>query len=242
MPSKMKTCEDYRAAMTDAAAAAVEPSLELRSHFDVCASCHAAFAEETQLFAAIDSGLRTAANSEVPASFFPRVRATLEHDAALQRSWAPPLIFAAAGVAIVLTVFMATHPGHTGSDNQAKQISSAPSNGTSETPVRREVIETPATVAASGLDHSRERRNLTRADSGSSSRMEVIVPPEEREALARFVASLKERNNDALTLAASASENKDEPMSVQPLEIAELEVTSLESVASEVPDGRKEKQ
>src|SRR5277367_1821229 len=72
-------CENYREALTEAAAADAVPSGELRSHLDACASCRTAFTEEQQLFAAIDTGLRASANSDVPATFLPRVRANLEN-------------------------------------------------------------------------------------------------------------------------------------------------------------------
>jgi hypothetical protein len=242
MPSEMKTCEDYRAAMTDAAAAAVEPSLELRTHLDACASCHAAFAEETQFFAAIDSGLRAAASAEVPASFFPRVRAGLEGDSASQRSWAPSLIFAAAGVAMVLTVFIATHLGHTIGDNRAKQSVSAPSHEPPEIPVRREATGIPVIVAANGSHHTLLRRNSTPTSSASSTPLEVLVSPEEREAFARFVSMREERRDVVIALVAAAPDTRDGPLSVEPLLIAKLKVKPLEQLENGAPDSTQEEQ
>lgn len=241
MPSKMKTCEDYRTALTDAAAASVQPSPELRSHLDACASCRTVFTQELQLFSAIDTGLRATANSEVPPSFLPGVRASLENASASQRRWVPFLIFAAATAAIVLTVFIAARPRHAINDNQAKQILAVPSREKSVT-LDREVAGTPAVVTSLRSHHVQQRRESTSPSSASSSQLEVIVPPDEREAFARFISTQQKRSDVVIAVVTTAPANKDKPLSVEPLEIAELEVTALESQMSEVPDGTEEKQ
>jgi len=242
MPSKMKTCEDYRTALTDAAAADSAPSTELRSHLDACASCHAAFAGELQLFSAIDLGLRTTANAEVPPSFLPRVAARVENAPASQRGWTPFLIFATASAAIVLTVFIAAFPRHTVNDPQAKQISSALSREMAATTVRLETTGTPVIVVPNGSHHMLQRTNPSLTRTISSARLEVIVPADEREAFARFIATRQDRNSEALTLVTPAPEKKDDSMSVAPLQIAVLEVRRLEGLESEAPDSTQENQ
>jgi hypothetical protein len=72
--------------------------------------------------------------------------------------------------------------------------------------------------------------------------MDVLVPPEEREAFARFIGSQPGRTDVVIARVAAAADNKDKRLSVEPLEIAELEVKPLETLASEVPDGRDEEQ
>jgi hypothetical protein len=242
MPSKMKTCEDYRTALTDAAAAAIQPSLELRSHLDACGSCRTVFTQESQLFAAIDIGLRATANSEVPPSFLPGVRTSLENASAPRRLWTPFLTFAAASTAIALTVFIAARPSHKVNDDQAKQVFSAPTHEGAKTPVRGEASAAPAVVANNGSHRTLPRRNSTPAHFASSSQLEVIVPPDEREAFARFISTQQKRGDVVIAVVTAAPANKDKPLSVEPLEIAELEVAALESQVSEVPDGTEEKQ
>jgi hypothetical protein len=241
MPSKVKTCEDYRAALTDAAAAAIEPSRELRSHLEACPSCRAAFTEEMQLFAAIDSGVVAVANAEMPASFFPRVRAGLEGDSISQRRWAPSLIFAAAGAAIVLIVFIAARTRHTMSDSQAKQIFSAPADEAPEKAVRREATtETPAMVAAKGSHRTPERKDRASRSSALPSQLEVLVPPDEREAFARFVSTQQERSHVVIAIVGPAPGQEDALLSVEPLLIAKLKVTPLEQLESGAPDSTQE--
>jgi hypothetical protein len=45
-----------------------------------------------------------------------------------------------------------------------------------------------------------------------------------------------------IAVVAAAPDNEDKRLSVEPLEIAELEVKPLEAFASEVPDGTDEQQ
>jgi hypothetical protein len=242
MPSKMKKCEDFRSGLIDTVAADSIPSNELRSHLDACASCRTTFAEEKQLFAAIDTGLRASANAEIPPSFLPRVRARIEDAPAAERGWTPFLIFAAASATIALTLFIASRPRRATANNEVSQQLSAPSRETPETPVRREATGKPSIVASDGSQHNLQRRISTQGRSGDSTRLEVLVPPDEREAFARFIDSQQVRDVVAIALVMPASSKKDEPMSVEPLEIAELEVKPLEALVSEVPDGTEDKQ
>ena len=101
-------CENYREALIEAAATGAAPSRELRLHMDACASCSAAFAEELQLFVAIDSGVRATANSEVPASLLPRVRARLNEHPATRRFWIPAWAAVAAVAALVFAASIAS--------------------------------------------------------------------------------------------------------------------------------------
>jgi hypothetical protein len=235
-------CENYREALIEAAAVDARLSAKLRSHLDACVSCRAAFVEETQLFAAIDAGLRTAANAEVPPSFFSGVRASLLDDSASQRGWKPFLIFAAAAVAIVLTVLITARPRPTIDDNQAKQIFSAAPRERPEASARGEASGTRPTVASSRSYRTQHQRNPAPANSVSSNARDVLVPSEEREAFARFIGSQRERSGVVIAVVPAAADNKDQRLSVEPLEIAELEVKPLEALASEVPDGTDEEQ
>jgi hypothetical protein len=75
----------------------------------------------------------------------------------------------------------------------------------------------------------------------ASSKPEVLVPPDERVALARFVATLNERSDVAAALLARAPEKKDALVSVDLLQIAEIEVKPLEGQGTEIPDHTEEK-
>jgi hypothetical protein len=241
------SCENYREALIEAAAADAEPPRELRLHLEACASCCAAFAQEWQLFAAIDTGLHASANAEVPASFFPGVRARLDEAVASRFQWQGALIFAAASAAIVLTTFLALRPHERISGKDSSQVSSrasAPSVETPDTSASVAVSEHPAIPAISDLPGAQHHKNSAQVNLSAANAFEVIVPAEEHDAFARFISSQPVGNDvPAIALGAvSAPEKKDEPMSLAPLQIAQLEVRPLEALASEVPDGSEDRQ
>jgi len=233
-------CENYREALIEAAAADSAPSGELRSHLDACASCRAAFTEELQLFAAIDTGVCATANAEVPHSFLPHVRASLEIVSASQRRWTPFLIFASAGAAIVLTVFIAARPRRAINDSQSKQILEARSGEKPTTPDRGGAIRSPAIVVSDGSHQTVQRRNSLPINSASSSQLEVIVPADEREAFARFVHAQQEQSDVVVAVVAAALDEEDKPPIMKPLLIAKLVVRPLEPLDGEATDGTEE--
>src|SRR5437660_481896 len=79
-------CSTYKKSLTDAAVSG-EVSPAQREHLASCEPCRIAFAEEQSLFAAIDSGLRAAANFEVPATLIPRVRVAINNEPAERPSF-----------------------------------------------------------------------------------------------------------------------------------------------------------
>src|SRR5258708_1763370 len=125
-------CEHYKDALIEAVAGGATPSGELRAHLAACVSCSDDFGEEQSLFAAVDSGLHDAANTEVPLSLLPRVRAELDQvRVAARLGWLKPLVFASASVALALVLFVMTRLHRTGPENVAKQapvVVSAPAN------------------------------------------------------------------------------------------------------------------
>ncbi|MGA2095311.1 MAG: hypothetical protein ABSH39_03355 [Candidatus Acidiferrum sp.] len=237
-------CENYREALIEAAAAGNAPARELRLHRDSCASCRASFDEERQLFAAIDADLRAAVNSEMPPAFFARVRAHLDIAATPRPRWMPSLIFASAAVAVVFLLLVAIHALHTPGKDLVRQLPVAllttPSRETPAVPGRQDAAGLPAR-AASHPNRVPALRNAGALHGAASTsiQLEVIVPPDERQGLTHFIATMQEGRD--LTVA-PAPNMKDERMSMPLLQIAELEVQPLEMDKSDVPDSKKEKQ
>jgi hypothetical protein len=235
-------CQHYKNALIEAAASGAQPQGDLRAHLAGCADCRAAFAQEQSLFASIDAGLHVAANAEAPASLLPRVRARLDDAVAKQRRWLQPVILAAASVALTFAIFLFARPHPSRPDNQAKQT---PQILGSETLVKnaRPQVSGPATqIVSSTANKSQTRVHSTLLRTVTSSQLEVLVPPDEREAFARFVAVLGERREVALALATPAPQRKDEPASLEPLQIKELEIKTLQERQTEAPDGAGQKQ
>ncbi len=235
-------CQHYKDALIEVAASGAKPQGDLRAHLAGCADCRAAFAQEQSLFASIDAGLHVAANAEAPASLLPRVRARLDEAVAKQRRWLQPVILAAASVALTFAIFLFARPHPSRPDNQAKQT---PQILGSETLVKnaRPQVSGPATqIVSSTANKSQTRVHSTLLRTVASSQLEVLVPPDEREAFARFVAVLGERREVALALATPAPQTEDEPAGLEPLQINGLEIKLLAGTESEQSDGAEQKQ
>jgi len=213
----------------------------LRAHFESCASCRTAFAEEQALFISIDAGLHATANAEVPASLLPRVRAALDEVEAPRLHWMSPLIFASASVAFAFLIFLIARPHRSVSDDLAKQTPPISMPLKPPTGSHGEIPPSGSQIASTSAKHLRAPRKSTLGHSSGSSKPEVLVPPDEREAFARFVAALNERNDFAAAIVAEAPEKKDALVVVDPLQISDIELKPLGSQESEVSDRAGEK-
>jgi hypothetical protein len=236
-------CEHYKDALIETAATGARPQGELQAHLASCASCREAFAQEQSLFAAIDSGLNAAANAEVPPSLLPRVRARLDETVVTPRlRWLQPLVFASASVALAFVIFLMARPHRTAPEDVAKQDPVVvPATTRPATMTNPENISSEGTqFGAIHVNHSHASRNSTIVHSAASSNPEVLVPPDEREALARFVAKLNERSDLATALLARAPEKKDALIVVERLQIGALEIKPLEGAGAETSNGADE--
>jgi len=237
-------CEHYKDALTEAAATGVGPQGALRAHLTACDSCRAAFEQEQSLFTAIDSGLHAAANAEVPPSLLPRVRAGLDEVAvAPPPRWLQPLVFASAGVALAFVVFLIARPYHATPENVVRQgpvfAPTAITPGTNANPGK--IPAAAAETASTGANPSHTARNSTFFHPVASSNPQVLVPADEREALARFVATLSQRSDVATAFLAQTPERKDALVSPDLLQIADIEIKPLEGGEAEASHSVGEK-
>jgi hypothetical protein len=235
-------CKHFKEALIEAAASGAEPRVDLRSHLAECADCRAAFEQERTLFASIDASLHITANAEVPTSLLPSVRVRLDVEATPQRRWNQLLVFAAASVALAFAIFLFARPHHSGPDNQAKRtpqipVSEAPTtNGHGQNPVAG------TQIVSSNANHARPRGHSTLLGPVASSQPEVLVPADEREAFARFIARLRERGEVAVALVAPATPTKDDSANLERLQIDRLEVKPLARAETEQSNGTVQKQ
>jgi len=228
-------CEPYQNALIEAAASGSEPQGELRAHFANCAACRTAFAQEQSLFSSMDEGLRAAANAEVPPSLLPRVRARLADEAAPRRMWTQPMIFAAASVALALAIFLYVRPYHSRPDNQAKRTPQIPVSEMPATNVRRQNSGPATQMVSSNVNNSRTPGHSTLLRPVASSQPEVLVPPDEREAFFSFVIAVQQHGDVAAALLAPSPKKQDALVTVEPLQIAHLEVKPLEGGKPKFP-------
>ena len=234
-------CQPHKDALIESAAGGAAPQGDLRVHLDACAACRAAFEQEQALFASIDAGLRVTANAEMPPSLLRRVRSSVDEATKPQSQWVQSLVFASAGVVLALMFFLVARPHRHGSDDQARRIPAVPAPVTAAPEPRRENSLLPAQIASTRATQLRSGKNSTLFHPAASSNPEVLVPADEREGLARFVAALNERGDVVAALLAPAREKKDALVSVDRLQIADMEIETLESKETKELDGAGEK-
>jgi hypothetical protein len=225
------SCEEYGPKLIEAAAMPAEIGAVLQTHLADCASCRELFADEQKLYAAIDGELSCVVNAEVTPSFLPRVRAAIDAErsaASASRSrfvlW--PVAAAMAAVALFFVVLqrIPSHP------QTVPQLTAAASVTTSET---GKIASEPRVALRETVDRSIRRSRSLGTVAKTESRIEgspmpeVLVPPDERIALARFVATLERRHEIAIALAKPAPAAPSADVLSAPLEIAELKLEPL---------------
>jgi len=256
-------CEEYRLQLIEAAAMPAEIGAALQTHLAECACCRELYADEQKLFAAIDGEVFRAANADASPSFLPRVRAAieLEHSTgSASRFWFAlwPVAAVIAAVALFFVVFQRipsqpqTAPRVMASAS-ASATASATSRATSSSTNflansetnsgTSQIASEPNAAGRETVDRSvRNLRSLSTL-AKTESRMEgaqtpeVLVPPDERIALSRFVAALQRRHEMSIALTKPAPVAPPPDVSSAPLEIAELKLEPL-SPAQSPPEAK----
>ena len=231
-------CENYREALIEAAAADIAVSRELRSHLDACAPCRAAFAEEQQLFAAIDQGLRVTANADVSASLFPRVRAQLSERPVSRRAWTPA--FAGIGIAAALVVLfsVARKPARNGVDANPQTIS-ATHNLPSAVNQPGPPTIAPPEIARTSRKHARIGIvKIAPAAVAASTEAEVLIPSGQKQAVDALLTTLQQGGLRTDGLVRESAEKPLETLEVSPLDISPIDIKPLPDVEtkSTAPD------
>jgi anti-sigma factor RsiW len=239
MPSKMKTCEDYRTALTDAAADVIQPPLELCSHLEACASCHATFVEEMQLFAAIDSGVRSAANAEVPASLLPRVRVQLNERPVPRRSWVPAFAAIAAVAALIVAIVFVHGIGRYTAEPTPQVSSASPSASSAE------IRPDPPVVGVIEMMSPRAKNKTVRAAKTAplvqAEEVAVLIPAGQKQAMDALLAGVRQGQVKADVLLAENSEETLEELQVSPIDISPIEMKPLGDIGTESPAAPNER-
>jgi hypothetical protein len=236
-------CERYKEILIEAAAAGEPLPVKVRVHLDSCAACRATFDDEGRLLASIDSGVRAEANVPIPASLIPALHLRLSQEGAGRAKRSPFVswIYLAAAAALILALFpllrprnvqplMQSHPEATPSSAGVEVQAGKPS-------ATQGLDKNAQPQPAFAIGHHANSKSPTplRAVLAVDVRLpqpEVIVPPDERIALARYLSRRDARaagpRSLAVAVANSSSEPEVEPLTIEPLRIAQLELKSLE--------------
>lgn len=228
-------CEYYKDALMDAAASGVAPCEELRAHLAECLPCREAFIDEQSLFAAIDSGLHTVANSEVPSSLFFRVRVALEQETSRKSAWFSDALVLATAAGIVLAVF-ATHTvrrtrdGRERANIAVKTIVRPPKPASSQETIEgpdRSSKPSPSTPSLIARSFSAPRQ-----EDSAGALPQVLVPREQGALLASYAKQWYGQKHAPLMAGEEASAPL-EPLQVSPIQIPQLDVKPLAEQGSQ---------
>ena len=210
--------------------AAGKPALpmNLMAHQKSCTECRNYYELQRSLFGAIDQELAAIANSAVPPSLLPAVRARLGERRATRpfqfHGWSLTALAATAVAAVAFALFW---HGPAQPNNAVPAVARAvapqqtPERDTSIVPV----------APRHGDTKRRPARELPSpaADKHEEPTPEVIVLAEEHEAFARFIAQVPENPAAAVALTRSMAEGNESTVEIALLTIKPLEVKPLES-------------
>ncbi len=220
-------CRAYQKDLKELAAEALPPrrAAALRTHLEYCAACRGALAAELELFRWLDAALRKELNPAVPPGLAAWIRATVQSEPVpLPRSipaWAFAAAFAvlAAGFVWVQVNWREPEPRNPKSPNIASAAPSAKSAAPAESESFARAARRPA---------AREACKPRKKMAVRAREPQVLVPPGQQDAVARFLSGLQrgdvkgemllaDRRNFELPLPAIAP-LEFEPVDVKPVE------------------------
>jgi hypothetical protein len=227
-------CEKYQAALIDLAVSAAEPSGVLRAHLDACISCRSYIELERFLLAVVDSGVRSGVNAGLPVALVQRLEARLAQAAAPRRRASPTWTLAGAGTVVLATaLLLILRPVDLfRAHGKPEAMVGSPKRGP-ELPARRATpAPTSHSTAFASMPPRTGHRNTSRGTLKVAARNEcepeVLVPSDEREALAKFVRGLQGQPELAEALLARIPESAQSSFPLPLIQIARLEIPPLE--------------
>jgi hypothetical protein len=224
-------CENYQNALIDLAAGGTAPSAGLRAHLHVCERCRSYLDQEHLLLARIDSGVYAAVNAGLPPAFLERLEVPLAQELPARRNpvWVHAVWMHAAAAVVLCALCLPGLRGllHSRSSNRhGHRVSGAQGVLPEPTLERRPPM---VATSTSGNDGQRTWMRRGRGDPRPAGHEapEVLVPPEEGIALAKFVTDVRGAGNFALALTNPAPQSKEQPLRVEPLQVASLKIELL---------------
>ena len=225
------SCDRHTSAIVDHACGA-EIAAEAAAHLNGCAACRRLFDEQRRLLQDLD-GRQLALAIEPSPRFVPAVLARVERSTLRVRRpcwWGG----AAAAAVLVLVALGSWRPEERQDAN--RQAARVPSEVSSAAVVdHRPSQVTPSTSPEATPRQADARRRVARpqgvADHASPLEAEVVVPPTESRALARYLALVRRGALDASTLASSDGTGVAAPteLVIVPLAVDTLAVTDVQA-------------
>src|SRR5271168_2087311 len=233
------SCEQYKDALNETAAG-VAASSALRAHLIVCAECRDALAAEVALFVSIDAHVRAAANTEIPPTLLPALRARLVDESPRKNLWPVPIIVPLAA-ALVFAVFLlhgfrrSTVQMHRAVNPQST-TSAAESPGVPGHPSGDSAAHANPRAANAFIIAKAIRPRIAPAPAGRTRVAErfpeILVPPDQEALVVRYAEEWRTRKYVRLSAALFPRAPMD-PMELRPIQIDALDVQSLAELVSQ---------
>jgi len=213
-------CKNDRDALLETAAGNVKG--KILAQVEECSPCRASRQQEHVLFDTIDQTLR-ARMAEMPRDgFLADVRARISLEPEPRSLMNPVWILATASVMVAMLATVATWKTRL---RPEPPVVSVPTLSTADASPQPKVAPPKAIETLHGSVH-RQGNGQTVATSATAE-PEVLVPPDEREALARFITHLRAQDEVVVAFASPAPTEKSEPTEIPPLEISRLQFKPL---------------
>jgi hypothetical protein len=213
-------CDTYKNALLETAAAAEELTGRVKDHVEECPRCRATLRREQTLLATIDGALHARMEETPYVGFLPNVRARISQEPEPGSAIHPLWMLAAATVMVTLLALAVPWA------RLRRQPLAVGSPTVSTIRVQPEPkIAEPRTAGTAHVRNQAMKKQIVARNVHREP--EVLVPPDEREALAKFVAHLRQRDEVARAFASPRLDGEDELAEITPVEIARLQVNPL---------------
>jgi hypothetical protein len=194
-------CNKYENALLLAAASTGGLDAKLARHLERCSTCRVTLRAKKELFARIDSALRTQMNEDPRPGFLPGLRLKLSKEPAPQagsnRAWQ------VAGAALALLVMAMFYPLVHAGRSEVQESVQTPTIGALSNVAVTQSEHASADLGLWSRHHSRHPA----VQSAGSREPEVLVPPDEQKAFAEFVARVAVRDAMAEAVVSPAADN-----------------------------------
>ena len=222
-------CQNARDQIADTLAAGrVELTGELTGHVQSCAGCATFYAQQTELFCAMDSGLSAMANEPVPASLLPKVRERMEENSAGYLRFYRLLPIAAILVVACLIAFPLVRRNRRSDGVQVAVIPKSIESGVQSRPPlagQPETLQVPPATKEQSPRHSVRQPAAQRP--AQTVEVAVLVSSEESQGLLQLAAAVPRspRWAQAMLHPFVPAPTQFEP--IEPVVIADLQVKPL---------------
>jgi hypothetical protein len=182
------TCHNYEKALLQAAASNDKLDVKLARHFEHCSTCRMTLRSQRELFSRIDDALRAQVNEDPSPAFLAQLRLQLSKEMTARPG--SNRVWHVAGAALALILIAALYP--------LVNARQPRSQGTLETPTIRLAQSAGVTqFAYTSEDFAVRSRHHTKHPTIRSAvrqEPEILVPPDEQQAFAQFVACVARRD------------------------------------------------